>query len=424
MKKQLITLAILLASPLALLSQTTKEEVLQDLGRTGGVYYAYPVTNPTFTPTPKGYEPVYVSHYGRHGSRYLISDKDYTWVRDLLQKAKDANALTPLGQDVLNRIDTLMLETAGRGGDLSPLGVRQHKGIAARMAKNYPEIFGKKNVNLTARSTLVPRCILSMAAFCESLKEQNPSLNIDRESSNRYMPYLCYHSPDHGQYTMDTKWKNQYTKFRNAHTNSDRLVNSIFSDADFIDINVNPDDFMWGLYWIASDMQDAETPGTFYDIFTPDELFDLWQVFNYIFYVNDGAFGGNGTKVTDNAHPLIKNIIESADAALASGKPSADLRFGHDGNLIPLAAALHLKDCDLVTSNPDEFYKYFSDWKIAPMAGNIQFIFFKNKKNPQDVLVKIMLNEQETGIPAVSTDTYPYYKWNDIRDFLLKEINR
>lgn len=402
-------------------AQTSKEEVLSDLNRTGGVYYAYPVNSSQNTPAPKGYEPFYVSHYGRHGSRYLISDKDYSSVAEIFHKADKAGALTDLGRGVMQRIDSLMIETAGRGGDLSPLGVRQHKAIAARMAKAYPQIFSAKGVNLTARSTLVPRCILSMAAFCESLKEQNPSLQIDRESSNRYMPYLCYHSDDHSRYTTDGRWKEQYRKFKSAHTNPDRLTESLFKDKDYVDVNINPGELMWGLYWIASDMQNVETEGSFYDIFTPDELFDLWQSFNYVFYVNDGAFGRNGNMVTANAYPLIRNIIDSADEAIGRNTPSADLRFGHDGNLIPLAAALHLKDCDLVESKPDSFYTAFADWKVAPMAGNLQMVFFRNKKNPEDVLVKFMLNERETSIP-VQTDIYPFYKWSDVKAFYEKQL--
>ena len=404
-------------------AQTTKEEMLADLNKTGGVYYAYPVSQAQNTPAPKGYEAVYVSHYGRHGSRYLISDKDYSWVAALLHKADRAGALSSFGTEVMNRLDTLINETEGRSGDLSPLGVRQHKAIARRMAEAYPSIFNSKEASLTARSTLVPRCILSMAAFCESLKEHNPKLNIVRESSNRYMPYLCYHAPDHGEFTVDGKWKEQYRKFKSKHTNPERLMKALFTDPQFVEVNVNPEDLMWGFYWIASDMQNVETVGTFYDVFTPEELFDLWQCFNYLFYVNDGAFGGNGTRMTDNAIPLIRNIIESADNALSSGKPGADLRFGHDGNLIPLAAALRLKDCDIVETNPDNFYKAFSDWKIAPMAANIQLVFFRNKKNPNDVIVKFMLNEQETSIP-IPTNNFPFYNWEDVRNYYAPLINK
>ncbi|MCM1004784.1 MAG: histidine phosphatase family protein [Prevotella sp.] len=422
-KIKLICLSAIMAFPLVMSAQTTKEEVLQDLNRTGGVYYAYPVSETEQTPAPKGYEPFYVSHFGRHGSRYLISDNDVAWVARVMQNAADADALTPLGKDVLNRLNTLMTETEGRSGDLSPLGVRQHKGIANRMAKSYPQIFKNNNAKLTARSTLVPRCILSMAAFCEALKEQNPKLQIDRESSDRYVRYLNYHTADHGTYTNGGKWKVAYENFKDKHTNPERLINRLFSNPEYVKMNINPHELMWGFYWIASDMQNVETPGTFYDIFTPDELFDLWQVFNFIFYVNDGAFSLNGTKVIDNAIPQLANIIESADAALSGNVPAADLRFAHDGNLIPLAAILQLKDCNIAESNPDKFYRAFSDWKIAPMAGNIQLIFYRNKKNPEDVLVKFMLNERETSIP-IQTDSYPYYHWNDVKTFYTPTLER
>lgn len=420
--KYILSLLLLLATVCGW-SQTTKQEVLQDLNRTGGVYYAYPGPQSTLTPTPKGYEPVYVSHYGRHGSRYLISDKDYSRVADLLRDAKEHNALTPLGENVLARLDTVLLETEGHSQELTSLGVHQHKGIAARMAKNFPEVFNTKGAKISARSTLVPRCILSMAAFTEGLKELNPSLDVKREASEKYMRYLNYHSPDHGTYTIDGKWKEQYRKFKDAHTNSQRLTSSLFSDPKYVEVNVNPDDLMWGVYWIASDMQNIDTPISFYDIFTPDELFDLWQCFNYNFYVNDGAFGGNGDKVIANAYPQVANIIESADVALKSGQPTADLRFGHDGNLVPLAAALHLKDCDNVVYNPDEFYTAFTDWKIAPMAGNIQIIFYRNKKKPDDILVKFLLNENEVGIP-LETKTYPYYPWSEVREYYLNQISK
>ncbi|MCM1377442.1 MAG: histidine-type phosphatase [Clostridium sp.] len=407
----------------AAFAQTTKEEVLSDLNRTGGVYYAYPVSESANTPTPKGYEPFYISHYGRHGSRYLISDRDYEWVSNLMNEAREAGALTPLGLEVASRLDSIMPEARGRGGDLSPLGVRQQKGIARRMYKAYPEVF-RGSPDMSARSTLVVRCVLSMDAFCEGLKEENPKLNIVRESSNRYMPYLCYHSPDHREYTTDgNRWKEQYRKFKEKHTNSQRLIESLFNDRDFVEKKVNPDELMWGLYWIASDMQNMETKVNFYDIFTPDELFDLWQSFNYVFYVNDGAFAGNGTKVTDNALPLIENIIESADKAIAAGKPTATFRFGHDGNLIPLAAALELKDCDIAIEKPEEFYRAFSDWKVAPMAGNLQLIFFRNKKHPDDILVKFMLNERETAIP-IETSTYPYYSWDKVREYYKRKLGK
>ena len=50
------------------------------------------------------------------------------------------------------------------------------------------------------------------------------------------------------------------------------------------------------------------------------------------------------------------------------------------------------------------------------MAGNIQMVFFRNKKNPEDILVKFLLNEVETRIP-VATDRFPFYAWSDVEAF-------
>lgn len=412
--------SLLAGTSFSVVAQTTREEMASDLNKTGGVYYAYPVSTSQNTPAPKGYKPFYISHYGRHGSRYLISDNDYTRMADIFHKAADAGALTPLGLDVMARIDSVIVEADGRGGDLSPLGVRQHRGIAERMVKAYPEVF-KGETPVSARSTTVVRCVLSMDAFCERLKELNPKLKTTRESSGRYMKYLNYHSPESNAYTS-SEWKEQYRKFENAHTNPDRMIATLFSDASYVEKNVNPHDFMWGMYWLASGMQDIETDLSFYDLFLADELFDLWQCFNYRFYACDSNYAGNRGLVVANAKPLLRNIIESADEAIKSDKPSVTLRFGHDGNLIPLAGILRLKDCYNSVDEPSEFYKHFTDYKIAPMAGNMQMIFFRDKTAPDaDVLVKFMLNERETSIP-VQTDIYPFYRWNDVKHFYESEV--
>ena len=88
--KQSIILLSVIAFALNLSAQTTREEMAADLNKTGGVYYAYPTVEADNTPAPKGYKPFHISHYGRHGSRYLIGDNDYQWMADLMHKARSA----------------------------------------------------------------------------------------------------------------------------------------------------------------------------------------------------------------------------------------------------------------------------------------------------------------------------------------------
>ena len=84
-------------------AQDAREEILQNVSLSGSNYVAYRGPQKSLTKAPKGYEPYYLSHYGRHGSRYLIGDTDYDWPIQTLQRADSLGKLTALGQDVLRR---------------------------------------------------------------------------------------------------------------------------------------------------------------------------------------------------------------------------------------------------------------------------------------------------------------------------------
>jgi len=408
-------------------AQTTRQEIAQTPEKSGGVYYAYPLDFQPQTPAPKGYRPIYISHYGRHGSRYLIGDKDYKWVLDLMQQAADVQVLTPLGESALARLKEVWKEAEFHGDELAPLGERQHRGIAERMYRSFPEVF-TSDARIFARSTTSMRCRASMDAFVDRLRELNPRLSITHHTQRADMAYLNYHSPENIAFNSGP-WKELYRKFEAEHTHPERMMQALFTDADWVRWNVNPHELMWGFYWIASDMQDMECPLSFYDLFTTDELFDIWQSFNFRFYAGDCTWSGNNGLPIQSCRPLLRNIIQCADQSLAQLTASsksderpvvADLRFGHDGNIIPLAAILHLEGCYGVATDPADFYRTWSDFKVAPMGANIQIIFFAPKKG-DDILVKFMLNENEKLLP-ISSDVAPYYHWSDVRVFLQQQL--
>ena len=141
----------------------------------GGVYYAYPVTETSLAEVTEGYEPFYISHYGRHGSRWLTNDNRYIWVN---QHFEDQKNLTKLGKDVRKRLAKIWKNAKGNGGLLTALGGRQHRGIAKRMYQNFPQLFTAE-AQLTAHSSIVPRCKTSMENFVAELKAQNPSIRLE-----------------------------------------------------------------------------------------------------------------------------------------------------------------------------------------------------------------------------------------------------
>lgn len=403
-------------------SQKARQEVADTPAKAGGVYYAYPVTESNNTPAPKGYTPFYISHYGRHGSRYLISDKDYSDVIEVMRKAHDAGKLTSKGEEVYDNLLLVWEEAYGRGGELTPLGARQHHDIAQRMYKAYPQAFAKGG-EYTAASTQVMRCAHSMFNFIEGLKELDPSLVIPKESNARNMNYLCHSEPPSWDFN-DNKgrrpWKPEYENWSKSKVNPDRVMSTLFNDNRYVLENVFTDKLLWGLYWIAVDMQNMETEADFLSLFTPEELYDLWDVVNASFYIKNSSYPDSDGLNVDNAKNLMRNILDTANDYVDNGKHGATLRFGHDGNIVPLAALMRFTDCHGYSKDLDDIANVWQSYNISPMASNMQMVFFRDKRG--DVIVKFMMNEQETAIDMPS-DIFPFYRWNDVKKYLQEAID-
>ena len=77
----------------------------------------------------------------------------------------------------------------------------------------------------------------------------------------------------------------------------------------------------------------------------------------------------NGS-VRDSSKPLLRNIIESADAAIANPSQAATLRFAHDSNITPLAALMGIETYDVAWREPETLYQHWTDFKVSPRGGS------------------------------------------------------
>ena len=397
------------AVPVTLPAHHLKEEIMQSPEKMGSIYYAYPTPDGIRTPAPEGYSPFYVSHYGRHGSRWMTSDERYLEVIRVFDTFHEKSGLTALGEDVRLRLQKVWENARGRGGDLTSL--RQHKAIARRLYQQYPQIF-RDSACISARSSTSVRCIMSMSAFSEQLKELNPSLRITREANRRYMDYIAYTSPELEEFSSDSAaWRTGFRCYEESHIRPERLTATLFTNPQEVK---DPRGLMMGLYWIASDMQDVELPLSFYDLFEKEELFNIWQSINYRMYICNANAPLNGGVAPESAKSLLKNIIESADHAIRKGTPCATLRFGHDTNLIRLLALMQVEGCSNQETDPDRYYLAWQDFRISPMGANLQLIFFKNGQG--EVIVKLLHNENEVKLP-IDSPIAPYYQWEAVKAF-------
>ena len=419
MKKFLFPLAAVMMA-VAVNAQTAREEIKANKYLSGSQYLDYNRRLPDkpLTPAPKGYEPYYMSHYGRHGSRWLISDNSYTGPRDILRDAKDQGKLTALGEEVLKKIEAFEPTSVKRLGDLSTVGERQHHGIGKRMTENFPEIFKAKNVPIDARSTVVNRCILSMIAECEEFAAANPTARFHNDVSESLQYYL--NQPWEGTVKAEgKKGDKEVNEYSQKYTHPERLMKALFNDQQWVYDNVAAGDFMRRLFDVAANMQSHDTDIELLSLFTDDEVYDQWRIRNVGWYLDYGASPVSGKKMPFSQLNLLKNIIETADTVTQT---QATLRFGHEVCVMPLACLLELDNCGMAVENLDELDTYWRNYRIFPMACNIQLVFYRPKKGKAgDILVKALLNERETYLP-IATDNWPYYKWQDLRQYYLDKI--
>ena len=410
---------ILLFLPLVLGAQTTKKEVLANISLTGGNYYSYPTPNCKYTPAPKGYKPFYISHYGRHGSRYMTSNKAYDYSIAIMDSAEAKGALTSFGKDVLRRLKIVSKNAYKRDGDLSKLGASQHQEIAYRMYKNYPELLSNP-INIDAKASTVRRCILSMSNFCQELRALNPNLKISMDASEHDMWYMANEDDSIAKASTDKEEKIKVEEYKNTLVHPDRLISLLFSNSDFVSNKVDRRKLMCDLFDVAGEMQcQPQLNLSFINLFTKEELFDLWERTNIGWYYGEG-FAPGTTPYYKAHYNLLRNIIYTADDVIKSGKSCVTLRFGHDTMVAPLAFILHLKGCCDVTDDIDNIYKHWANFQVVPMGANIQLIFYR-KAGSNDVLVKFLQNEHESSIP-VKTDCAPYYHWKDVKAYYEAEL--
>ena len=424
MKRSIISCLIGSCFMIPVEAQTSKSELLSHLELASGNYCNYP--NPTghITPAPAGYEPFYVSHYGRHGSRYMTDDDAYKYVLGKMDTAQVRGWLTEKGKEVYERLKVAAADAYHRDGDLTQLGGRQHRAIAHRLCVNYPSLM-MQPITVKANSSTVRRCMLSMANFCQELLIMNPSLNISMDASEHDMYYIIPNdSIEIPKSETDGDLYDKLDTFRHEKLNGRHQIELLFNDTKAASTFIDGYQFADALWNITSDMLCLPELGlSFNDLFTEDELIDGFRVYNASWCLWEGLMPGSRHNYYA-IYPLLKNFLDEADLMIASGKKGVRLRFGHDSVVLPFSFILGVQEAMGGTDDMEDLHNHFSIFRLIPMAGNVQLVFFR-KQGSDDILVKFLMNENETSVP-ITTDCYPFYHWKDVRTYyrnMLEEAN-
>ena len=415
--KRNLTIVMLLFVALTTWAQgsTALDQLKADPKKSYGTDYPYLFATPKLTKAPKGYKPFYISHYGRHGSRYYWNALLYQEMANLLTTAHDRHQLTQEGEAFYGRFMAAKDELQTGVSELSNLGWEQHQRIARTMYNNFPEVY-KRGGNVLAIASLSGRCVLSMSAFCQELVQCNPAIEI-REQSSRFT--LDGVVPTDRQNPVKHNFPKSTPKFEK---NRDKFVyNDNLRDKAIARVFTSTDSLPGKMHHIGSNLINLYTSlpsigheGMMGNIITDEDMVDQWELSNLGSYA--WVFGPQNDMI-----PILQDIIKKASDVIEGRTDRvSDLRFGHDTCIGPLTVLMGINGADKDPEDPYEVKNIYQNWQTCK-ASNLQLVFYRSKRASDDILLKALLNGSEVSLP-VPTDNYPYYKWSDFKQYYLNKI--
>ncbi len=380
-----------------------------------GSHTPYPVPQ-AITVQPDSLVPFYISHIGRHGSRFPSSASTAKYIKFYLDFADTTGTITPTGRQLLDVINATMEYCDGRWGDLDSLGISEQRGIAERLYAKYPEVLDSGIVEAIASRS--PRSVMSMYAFTHRLTQLASKIEISTSEGDRYSPLLRPYDVNEKylSFRSSQDWKAEYDKYYETVcplSVARRLVGKQFeaSDDALRELSLSVYSFLSGMTAMGLDIDHSP--------YCTDEEYELlWSIDNLHHYLLYSATTIS-TVPAELAIPLVEDIVEAADRVVEGRRPvAANLRFAHAETLMPLLSLLQIKGGYYLTHYFDQVKLNWQDYAIVPMAANLQFIFFKTDSG--NIYVRTDLNEQP--VPLIPGNPGIYLPWNEVRDYLLNFI--
>ena len=437
MRKLLLSLVLFLLAT-QLQAQTIRERLEKKpaLAYCNGHVYPEDEIRPQ-TPAPKGYIPFYISHYARHGSRCFIEGSKIRHLIERFQRADSLSLLTPLGKKVLEQTIHLYEIQSGRFAMLTDVGRQQHRSIARRMYGNYPQVFFK-GASIDSKSSKTKRSVESMEAFNAELLKIDSTMHqtmshaaqvqliCKPQSSKNHLLPKEFFSQRNDYYS--SKASNQWTREQKDYYHAADMsgaMSRLFTDPKKAIKVAKTSAFHLSerilTIIIFSANLGYDNSDLIREVFSTDELLSIYSNYSFKWFSRNACTDDEiCRKYISLQRILINDIIDEAQSHI-DGKNECvgNFRFGHDNQLVVLAAALGLEGCAMERMPLREAVQKYVASDIIPMAGNIQMVMYKKGRK---VLVKFLLNENEKVIPLLKSKNAPYYKWDDVKEFLQKRM--
>ena len=380
-----------------------------------GTARLYPEEFAVLPKAPAGFKPVYISHYGRHGSRYLVDPGQYGTVYSVLANAAADGKLKPEGEKLWQLYSSVYPSFHLHEGELTPLGAAQHRGIATRMVQRFPQLF-RRGCRVEANSTNLERTMLSMQYFSQSLLSLRPGLQIHADASRSYQGRINQHmleNPRATEYDIQWKkgtglWRPAFDEYAAGLIDPEPFCRRLVTDYGYLTGICDPLGFVLDFFDVAVNLPSCGMGYGLMDAFTQEEQLLLGRLDNYRFYVSKSRWPGYDRRACYLSESVLGDIIDRTAEDLADGV-TVRLRFGHDGCMMALFAMLRLPGWDAELADPAEAWKVW-DVSQIPMASNLQLVLFRGRSG--DLIFLPLLNEVPVAFPLEDLGNH-YYRWSD-----------
>lgn len=422
------------ASLLAILFSTLGSTGQQVLPSYLGSKTLYQCQQEHYTPPPQGYAPVFINHVGRHGARHLTKDVASSLAFTLLQKADSAGALTPNGKRLKEMVTKLERVEKSDVESISYEGGTEQELIAERAYKNYLPVFDQPHPKFSVTVTKKKRTSQTADAFLSGLSKLMTLPHIEKKVNDTTLRFYDL-SPVYVQFDEEGNWTTAIEELKKAHhyeSLTTRFTQQFFTP-DFFKKLKNKDcakftDNIFGfesiLFSIRKEIADhgySASDISFSEFFDCNDLETLGRIDDAEDFLVKGPGQNNMGIQVKIAVPLLADFINSTDTYIRSKPIDVQLRFTHAEAIAPYAALLGVSGASESTDIIGNYSKYWDAARVIPLSSNIQWVLYK-KKGKKKYLVKVLLNEKEVAITGLSTDTFPYYNWKDLRSFYKKRI--
>ncbi len=394
-----------------------REEVLSDWNKSSGLDALYDLSPKPQTQAPRGYEPVYISHYGRHGSRYAYTPGAYAVLLEMLREGATKDNLTPRGEALLAQMEPFWEKARYQVGDLTPLGWAQHQGIARTMVHSFPTAFAKGS-RVDACSSSSVRAVVSMASCCSSISREAPRasvyahqgmLDIQATRPNSGSNPFRYQGPDALVPYAESSPAFFFRKFPQYKD----VLGRLFRDPSEALGQRDAYDVFFHLYMLVGGMNSipVEERLDLDGLLTPEEFAILWETDNYERF-------REYIQYRTPCSSIIDDMVAKADERLLKRERGADLRFGHDHVVMALLMITDLEGFGYYPPSQDDLVYWFQTFRSS-MAANIQMVFYLPRCGKSgEPLVKVLLSGEEARLGGLASVQGPYYAWKDVKDYL------